>query len=127
VIRSEGVRLLLGAAPYSLYDLALLDIIDEKLSEGQLATGQPASAVWVDVFSTLACLSHADFGRYVPGLGNVFQTPVVGIWEEGVLRDRAWGARGRDLAAGLFGVKGANAVQRARERSGQPQPASSGR
>ena len=40
-----------------------------------------------------------DTERYVPGIGRVFQTPVVGVWRDGVKISSAWGAAGCKLLA----------------------------
>lgn len=42
--------------------------------------------------------------RTLPGIGKVFQTPVVGVWEKGVLAQRASGAAGRDLLIARYGL-----------------------
>jgi hypothetical protein len=89
-IPARGKRLLVGVATYSPSDLRLLGQIDEAVSRGTVP-------VQVEVFSTRLCPAHEDLDRYIPGIGKVFQTPVVGLWEDGVLRDRAWGKAGRDL------------------------------
>ncbi len=45
-----------------------------------------------------------DFEKYVPGIGKVFQTPVVGYWEDGLLKEKAWGKKGRDLLSEALGL-----------------------
>ncbi len=89
-ILNRGPRILLGVASYSVADLALLDTLNEALG---LGSGWPR----LDVFNVLECRSIQDFEKYVPGIGKVFQTPVVGYWEEGLLKEKAWGKAGRDL------------------------------
>ncbi len=94
---NRGRRILLGVASYSLPDLALLDTLNEADGQG---------SIWprLDVFNVLECKSVQDFERYVPGLGKVFQTPVVGYWEDGVLKENAWGKAGRDLLAKVLNL-----------------------
>lgn len=40
----------------------------------------------------------------IPGIGKTFQTPVVGVWEKGVLTQKATGAAGRDLIIARYGL-----------------------
>jgi hypothetical protein len=110
-------RLLIGAATYSRYDMRLLDLVYEAkchsvapasaqhvTSKGLGLVELAAEQLRVDVFSVLACGSHEDFSKYVPGIGQVFQTPVVGFWEKGILREKATGAAGRGLVARICGI-----------------------
>lgn len=91
-IATEGRRLLIGvAASYSLLDLQLLDALVEE--EPQSRRARPR----IDVFDIEACPTMADFESYVPGIGRVYQTPVAGLWEDGILKQKAWGSSARDL------------------------------
>jgi hypothetical protein len=94
-IINRGRRILLGVASYSVADLALLDTLNEALEQGSIGPR-------LDVFNVLECRSIHDFEKYVPGLGKPFQTPVVGYWEEGLLKEKAWGKAGRDLLANVL-------------------------
>lgn len=96
-VLNHGRHILLGVASYSMADLALLDTLNE-------ANGQGASWPALDVFNVLECRSIQDFEKYVPGIGKVFQTPVVGYWEEGLLKEKAWGKAGRDLPAKVLNL-----------------------
>jgi hypothetical protein len=98
-VAERGARLLLGIAPYSWYDLRLLDLVDEALSTWRGPEAPPR----VDVFSTLDCRTQDDFHHYVPGVAPVYQTPVLGRWQDGVQVSKATGALARDEAARLFG------------------------
>ena len=91
-ILDRGRRILLGVASYSVVDLAVLDTLNEAHGQG---------SIWprLDVFNVLECQSMQDLEKYVPGIGKVFQTPVVGYWEEGLLKETASGKAGRDLLA----------------------------
>jgi hypothetical protein len=89
---SEGERILVGIATWSVYDLKLLDTLDAALSNGGHQTV-------VDVFDVDDCDGHKDFERYIPGLTQVLATPVVGIWRDGALISSATGASGRILLA----------------------------
>src|SRR5262249_27284589 len=86
----RGKRLLIGVATYSEYDMRLLDLLDDALGESR------CSSIHVDVFDVLDCPTMDDFDRYVPGVGIVLQTPVVGVWENGVLKDKGSGAPARE-------------------------------
>jgi hypothetical protein len=88
-------RLLIGVATYSYHDLRLLNLVDEALTRSE------NSALQVDVFDTGDCQSHEDFEKYIPGIGKVYQTPVAGLWENWVLRAKAWGKPARDLVAAV--------------------------
>ena len=90
---SQGKRLLIGVATYSEADLKLLDLLEEVLQ------GRAENTLSIDLFNTLDCKSHDDFDNYIPGIGKVFQTPVAGLWENGVLKEKAWGKSARDLIA----------------------------
>jgi hypothetical protein len=112
--------LLLGVASYSLYDLYLLDTLVEAgvghtnvrpaSTEGGVAPAD--KSVSVDVFSVHDCRRQEDFDEYVPGLTPVLQSPVVGLWREGKLVEKAVGAAGRKVVAGLFGLDPDEPVRR---------------
>jgi hypothetical protein len=81
----------IGVAFYSLRDLEFLD---------QLMTSSRIPKTIV-VFDVLSCETMADFEKFIPGIGPVHQTPVVGIWKDGQLARKGVGARGRDLLSSL--------------------------
>jgi hypothetical protein len=60
----------------------------------------------VKVFNVQDCHSMAEFDAYSPGIGVVFQTPVVGHWIDGIEQAKGWGKAGRDLIASAYGVTG---------------------
>src|SRR6185369_11474940 len=72
---TNGARTLIGIAVYSLYDLDLLD----ALESGSFGPDT------VQVFNVNDCATMSDFEQYIPSIGNVFQTPVVGYWQDGHL------------------------------------------
>jgi hypothetical protein len=92
-IFTEGNRLLLGVATWSGYDMRLLDVIQQTLADRQV------TGLRVDVFNVEACQSPESFEHFIPGVGVVYQTPVAGLWEDGVLRQHASGYAARQLAA----------------------------
>jgi hypothetical protein len=83
---ARGRRILLGVVPWSLYDMEALDAVCYDF-KGAL----------FEIFIVDECGSQADFEDFVPGVGPVWQTPVVGIWEDGRLVEKAWGFEGRQL------------------------------
>jgi hypothetical protein len=97
-IPSLGRRTLLGIAPYSLPDLQLLDALKEVVAQN------PVSGQWVQVFDVLSCADMDDFDQYIPGIGHVYQTPVIGIWENGALIQKATGVKARRLIAKQYKI-----------------------
>lgn len=119
-------RLLIGFASYSRYDMRLLDLICGALEVSAQARHHVAPAIplggfglvrlppqpaRVGVFSVLDCKSQSDFDKYIPGIGSVLQTPVVGLWVDGVLQKRATGAAGRALIADELNFDPVQAMQ----------------
>ncbi len=96
-IPQHGVRVLIGVATWSGYDMRLLDVIAETIAR------DPGKAPTVEVFNTAACKQHSDFREYIPKLGDVLQVPVVGVWRDGRLEKWGEGYAARDLAARMFG------------------------
>jgi hypothetical protein len=94
-IASHGVRILIGVAPWSGYDMRLLDVVDEGMGRGP--------AMVVEVFSTSDCHTQKDFEKYISGVSAVYQPPVVGFWRDGRLEWSGQGAEARERVARLFG------------------------
>jgi hypothetical protein len=122
----------IGVATYSGPDMRLLDLVQQAVTRetartmagarapteeapfGVLGLGQRLpEPLRVEVFSVLACQSHEDFDLYVPGIGQVFQTPVVGLWVNGTLSEKCWGAPARDLVARVCGFDPSDVFRRA--------------
>ena len=80
---------LIGVATYSLEDLKLLDEIELRLR----VHWAPER---ISAFDISAFTEMGDFERLLPGIGKVFQTPVVGCWRNGQLTERLSGAAARD-------------------------------
>jgi hypothetical protein len=90
-ILDKGCRLLIGvAASYSINDLELLDALNDKL-ETKLRINDT-----VDVFDVSDCESQDAFDKYIQGISPVYQTPVIGLWEDGNLTIKMWGADARN-------------------------------
>jgi hypothetical protein len=78
-----GRRLLIGLASYSRQDVELAqELIDRRLRE---------QTPVIELFNVLDVQDMNDFEQYIPGIGNVYQTPVVGSWDDGVLVRKAQG------------------------------------
>ena len=90
---------MIGFAPYSRIDLKLLDHVDNALGK------DAKDPIRVDVFNVLECTTMEDFGRYIPGIGKVFQTPVAGVWIDGVLIEKACGRDARHLIKRTFDLE----------------------
>jgi hypothetical protein len=89
-IANRGHRLLIGIADWSLYDLALLDTLNEHVRK-------TPDAPRVDVFNLSCCRSQEDFLRFFPQIENVVLAPVVGLWQEGIFVSAAIGWKGIKL------------------------------
>jgi hypothetical protein len=93
-----GNRLLIGIAVWSTYDLRLLDLVNEAIHSGH------GSDIPVGVFDIDRVASEEALARLVPGIGLPPQTPIVGYWLGGQLKEVASGFAARQLVAGLFGL-----------------------
>jgi hypothetical protein len=89
-----GRFLLVGVATWSGYDMKLLDVLE------QTTTGPNV----IGVFDIADCKSDHDFETRIHGIGPVFQTPVVGLWEDGKLVARGSGHEGRLLTFRACGL-----------------------
>ena len=94
----QGRCLLLVVAPYSHYDLILLDLIDASLPS------KTSPEVQVYVANLLDYDNPKQLEADIPGVGPVHQTPIAALWESGRLLRSAWGNEGRDLAAEVLGL-----------------------
>ncbi len=103
-VSDRGVRLLVGVATWSGYDMRLLDVMAEGLLRGRTAVSD------VDIFNTADCQRHADFRRYIPKLRTVLQMPVAGVWVSGQLNWAGQGAEARDHVAQMFGSSSTDIV-----------------
>lgn len=106
---ASGIRILLGIATWSMYDLRLLDVIDTGLT--QLGRKN----LLVDVFN-IGSLTQEELERLIPGVGPVFHPPVLGVWRDGILLAAASGGAARDRVAQMFGSNSDEIVQFVREQ-----------
>ena len=97
VAPGQGKCILLVVAPFSQYDLTLLDLLDERLD-----TDQPPVPVYVANLQDYATAEElsADF----PGIGAAPQTPIVAICDSGSPQTVACGKKARDMAAQALGL-----------------------
>ena len=84
-----GRFLLVGVATWSGYDMKLLDVLEQT----------PGDVDEIGVFDTAECQSDEDFEARIPGIGPVFQVPVVGLWHDGKLVAHGSGYRGCEVIA----------------------------
>ena len=96
VMADQGRCLLLAVAPFSQYDLTLLDLLDERLDSDRAAV--PVYVANLHDYATLEQLG-ADF----PGVGQAHQTPLAALCEPGFPKRVAWGKKARDMAAEALG------------------------
>jgi hypothetical protein len=77
-------RLLIGLASYSIRDVELAQaIISRPLSE--------RTSLVIEFFNVLDVVNMEGFQQYIPGIEPIYQTPVIGIWEDGILVRSAQG------------------------------------
>jgi hypothetical protein len=88
----RGRRFLIGITQYSPRDLNLLDCACEALEGNQL-----------DMFILSQCKSQSEIEDFITGIGPVYHSPVVGVWEDGYLTTSGSGWNAIQLLAG-YGV-----------------------
>ena len=103
-IPTAGVYIRIGVATWNRYDLRLLDVIAKSIAD---RNGQPQL---VQAFN-IAGMHSDDLSAAIPGCGRVLQTPVVGVWRDGILRDVSSGQPARELIARMFGSSSDEIVQ----------------
>lgn len=84
----KGRRLLVGLASYSEADL--------QLAEDLIGRMRMLPDLTIEFFNVLDIRDMASFEDYIPGIGNVYQTPVIGLWEDGRLERAAQGFAARE-------------------------------
>ncbi len=102
-IPTQGKALLLVVAPYSQYDLALLDVLDAALAGSRPTKRLLSVPIYVadlQQYQTVEQLTED-----IPSITKAPpQTPIAAVWEDGVLTKSAWGKQGRGLAADALGL-----------------------
>jgi hypothetical protein len=77
--------------------MRLLDALDAIISAQPLEQKDR-----IDVFSIGDISGLSALDQYFPGVVAKGDIPFVGIWENGVMEQYAWGAKGRDMLIGLY-------------------------
>ena len=93
-IPQTGDRLLVGLARWSDYDRRLLAFLETL----------PDTSIQIDLIDADQCKSQDAIQSFVPGIGFVHHTPIVGYWQDGVLVESASGYMGRHLLFRVLGV-----------------------
>lgn len=101
-IPEAGRRILVGIARWSRYDLKLLDALNRSCHNNH---GGHERIDIFDIDAAARSTGNWDFlTEVIPGIGKIYQTPTVGIWEDGVLVQKGSGAAGRDLLIDRYGL-----------------------
>lgn len=84
-VPQSGQHVIIGVASYSTEELKLLDAIEARLES------DASESLNVEAFDVLDCAQMSDYESFIPGLGTVYRTPVVGVVVDGRLTERASG------------------------------------
>jgi hypothetical protein len=101
----QGQCLVLAVAPFSQYDLLLLDLLDEQLDSGP-------SPMLVYVANLLDYASVKELGVDFPGVAQAPQTPIAALYQSGLPKRVASGKKARDMAAETLGLSAEELAQR---------------
>lgn len=85
-VKSAGRTVLLLVAVYSLDDLKLLD----KLNESCPRQEEVPISMYIYDIENVKSLYEVD--KFIPGIAPAYQTPMIGVWENGELKKSAWGS-----------------------------------
>lgn len=83
IVFTAGSRLLVGLEPWSPEDRKQLLAMKVEANKQQIP-------IRVDIF-----FPEADLDQYIPGMATVYLSPFLGIWVDGVLKEKAWGVEAR--------------------------------
>ena len=90
-IPPSGLWLLIGLAPsWSIYDLELVDGILDEVTD-------PMRDSQVSFFDVSCLHKQDDIDLYITGLKKFYQTPLVGLWKDGLLTESGGGERARQI------------------------------
>lgn len=84
-IPKSGKLIIVGIACYIAEELQLLDELESSTHDN----GQPPHRI--EVFDVLKCQHMQDFDAFIPGMHEVFRSPVLGVIIDGNLVDKATG------------------------------------
>jgi hypothetical protein len=97
-IPPQGRHFIIGVASYSPPELQLLDDLETSLHQpGSISND-------FEVFDVLDCHEMSDFARFIPGIAEVYRTPVLGIIIDGTLVQQASGLEDVKSALRRFSV-----------------------
>ena len=92
-VPTTGYGILIGIVSWSGYDLRLLD----ALAQPRTVRGRERIDVLDIDAAGRSSGSYAYFDRLIPGIGKIYQTPIVGVWNDGALMQKGSGAAGREF------------------------------
>ena len=102
-IPTESSFLLIIVAPYSHYDLAMLDILDDMIANPWVSNHSRIGPIYVA--NLLDYQSLDQLTKEIPIITRApLQTPVAAVWIDEEWRNTESGKRGRDLVAAEFGI-----------------------
>ena len=84
---ATGTFLLIGVETWSGYDMKLLDEVEHAIDKPDV----------VGVFDMQEAQSPDDFDSRIPGLRDVVQGPVVGLWKDGQLIESGSGHSAQNI------------------------------
>jgi hypothetical protein len=91
-------KILIGVASYSVPELRMIDQLAETLA----VRGDGAELV--QVFDMASVSSMEELQNYLPAIGTVRQTPVVGVWKGTELFETEWGTSAFGWIETHFGI-----------------------
>ena len=94
--KQTGMRVLVGISTYVPTELRFLDCIAKVKGHFE--------DIHLDVFELSLCQSQEEIDACFPGIGPVFQTPAIGVWEDGQLTQTGSNVLGRNLLMRLFEI-----------------------
>ena len=90
-------RIVILYTGWSQCDKDLVSELERKVSE----TGTADNFHFIDV-SVIKAMP--DFEKYIPGIGNVYQTPAVGVWDGEPLLYKGTGFEARQYLRQQYGL-----------------------
>lgn len=85
----------IAVATYVLIELELLDALEAKLASARCKER-------IYLFDLAAAPDFKDFEKYIPGIGKVYQTPVIASWTEGIITEKLTGFSAREWLVQRF-------------------------
>ena len=99
-IPSNTARVLLGVSPaWNVYDVALLDVIEDHLSR------QRSFDIVIHLFDVDMCESLSDVAQHIPFDHDPVSSPLVGFWDHGRFLKSSDGGVARPTLFEFLGIK----------------------